>query len=556
MTADNACLSCSQKKRRCDRAVPACSTCRRLGRDCHYETLQLASLPSRVSYQEVPHKLPHRPVPVVQHNHPAAQDTLAQSSDGKAARACLACRDAKRRCDKQPPFPTCKRCTRLGLSCIYWNGPNATFTHDTAVPAFAVQRLYAGGNLIFPVPERKEMPMLLHSFIETFGLAPLPVDKGSLAFLLRTSWASHALSDPCSFHATMFSASAHLDAFRGDWNNPITTYHYTMALRLIREKLASPNMAPDEGTIACIPTMVFFSSLRGDEQSSKIHRKGLAQLLRARGGLAEFELDGFFAALIPVCVITSAIVFDSELDIPGIDIPPTPIFPPSRLVSATLDRAANRNGYHHLSREAVQIFEDIRSVCTTRDEFLRTQIKSEWREQLQKRFAETLLHDQTAAPDKIDAACRAAAMIFFFFLFDDEPPSDFDTNTNTDPTSSLFTPTTSSTSTKPFTPATPTPSTTSITHLETLIADLKECLQKTSTDLWIRTSPEAITWVSLVGAAASLPASADRIWFSLRFAQPVGCIRSEGAGLYIACWMLYDWLNSRRKEKMAVVEIA
>jgi hypothetical protein len=97
------------------------------------------------------------------------------------------------------------------------------------------------------------------SVIETFGLAPLPVDKGSLAFLLRTSWASHALSDPCSFHATMFSASAHLDAFRGDWNNPITTYHYTMALRLIRERLASPNVAPDEGTIACIPTMVFFS---------------------------------------------------------------------------------------------------------------------------------------------------------------------------------------------------------------------------------------------------------------------------------------------------------
>ncbi|KAJ0417412.1 hypothetical protein BJY00DRAFT_206235 [Aspergillus carlsbadensis] len=544
MTADNACLSCSQKKRRCDRAVPACSTCRRLGRDCHYETLQLA-LPSRISYQEVPHKLPHRPLPVVQHNHPAAQDTLALSSDGKATRACLACRDAKRRCDKQPPFPTCKRCTRLGLSCIYWNGPNATFTHDTAVPALAVQRLDAGRNMFYPVPERKEMPMLLHSFIETFGLAPLPVDKGSLAFLLRTSWASHALSDPCSFHATMFSASAHLDAFRGDWNNPITTYHYTMALRLIREKLAAPTMALDEGTIACIPTMVFFSSLRGDEQSSQIHTKGLTQLLRARGGLAEFELDGFFAALIPVCVITAAIVFDSELDIPGIDIPPTPFFPPSRLVSATLDRAANRNGYHHLSREAVQIFEDIRSVCTTRDEFLRTQIKTEWRNRLQKRFTRTIIHDQTAAPDRIEAACRAAAMIFFYFLFDDPPTSDFDADSN--PTCSLFTPTTSTT---------PTTSPAPTTHLQTLIADLKETLMKTNTDLWIRTSAEAITWVSLVGAAASLPASADRIWFSLRFAQPVGCIRSEGAGLYIACWMLYDWLNFRRKEKMAVVEIA
>ncbi|KAL2843266.1 hypothetical protein BJX68DRAFT_157356 [Aspergillus pseudodeflectus] len=519
--------------------TPVRSSCPRL---LHMPTL---ALPSRISYQEVPHKLSHRPLPVVQPNHPAAQDTLALSSDGKAARACLACRDAKRRCDKQPPFPTCKRCTRLGLSCIYWNGPNATFTHDTAIPAFAVRRLDAGGNMIFPVPERKEMPMLLHSFIETFGLAPLPVDKGSLAFLLRTSWASHALSDPCSFHATMFSASAHLDAFRGDWNNPVTTYHYTMALRLIREKLAAPNKAPDEGTIACIPTMVFFSSLRGDEKSSQIHKKGLTQLLRARGGLAEFELDGFFAALIPVCVITAAIVFDSELDIPGIDIPPTPVFPPSRLVSAALDRAANRNGYHHLSREAIQIFEDIRSVCTTRDEFLRTQIKTEWRERLRKKFKPGSVHE-TTVPDKVDAACHAAAMIFFYLLFDDSA-SDYD-DTNSNPLlPTLSTPTTPST---PSTPAT------SSTYLETLIADLKETLQKTSTDLWIRTSAEAITWISLVGAAASAPASADRIWFSLRFAQPVGCIRSEGAGLYIACWMLYDWLNSRKKEKTAIVEIA
>jgi hypothetical protein len=61
-------------------------------------------------------------------------------------------------CSKLYPY-----LSRLGLSCIYWNGPNATFTHDTAVRAFAVPRLNAGGNLIFPVPERKEMPMLLHS---------------------------------------------------------------------------------------------------------------------------------------------------------------------------------------------------------------------------------------------------------------------------------------------------------------------------------------------------------------------------------------------------------
>lgn len=90
-------------------------------------------------------------------------------------------------------------------------------------------------------------------------MAPLPVDDGSLAQLLRTDWVARAIVDPCFFHATLFSASAHLDAFQGKTNNPMTLYHYSMALGLLREKLASPGGTLDEGTIACIPPLVFFS---------------------------------------------------------------------------------------------------------------------------------------------------------------------------------------------------------------------------------------------------------------------------------------------------------
>ncbi|KAL2834104.1 hypothetical protein BJY01DRAFT_239231 [Aspergillus pseudoustus] len=442
-----------------------------------------------------------------------------------ADNACLSCSQKKRRCDRA--VPACSTCRRLGLSCIYWNGPNATFTHDTAVPYFvkslAVQRVDAGGSMIFPVPERKEMPMLLHSckfhIIETFGMAPLPVDKGSLAFSLRTSWASQALSDPCSFHATLFSASAHLDAFRGESYNYVTTYHYTTAMRLIREKLALPGAMPDEKLIACIPAMVFFSSLRGDKQSSQIHRNGLMQLLRAKGGLAEFELDGFFSALIPVCVMTEAIVFASELEIPGIEIPSIPFAPPTQLLSGALERAAQQTGYYNLSPEAVQIFKDIRLICKTLHKPESAKTTALWRDRLRSRLTEGLCPIKT---NRMDAACHAAALIFLYLLFHNEIGG---------------------------------PNTTMDSQLEILLQDLKIALLDTRTDTWIRSSPEALTWISLVGAAASIPASADRIWFTLRFGQPVMCIRSEGASLYMDCWMLYSWVNLRRKDKISVVEI-
>ncbi|KAL2813975.1 hypothetical protein BJX63DRAFT_206632 [Aspergillus granulosus] len=361
------------------------------------------------------------------------------------------------------------------------------------------------------------MPMLMHSFIETLGLAPLPVDKGGLAFSLRTSWAAQALRDPCSFHATLFSASAHLDAFRGVSYNPVTTYHYTTAMRLIREKLALAGGMPDEIIIACIPTMVFFSSLRGDVKSSQIHKKGLIQLLRAKGGLAEHELDGFFSALIPVCVMAEAIVFDSDLDIPGVDIPPIPFIPPTQLLSRALERAAHQTGYYNLSHEAIQIFKDIQAVCIEPDEPLSTRTKDIWTERIHSRLTQTLHPIQ---PNRIDAACHVAALIFFYLLFDNNPGLDLIPSS----------------------------------HLQNLVHDLKTILLDTTKDSWIRISPEAITWICLVGAAASARASADRIWFTLRYGQAVGCIRSEGVSLYMDCWMLYSWLNWRRKEKTSVGE--
>jgi hypothetical protein len=221
------------------------------------------------------------------------------------------------------------------------------------------------------------------------------------------------------------------------------------------------------------------------------------------------------------CVLTEAVIFDSEFRIPGLDIPPTPLAPPTCLLTAALKRAAHQTGYYNLSREAITAFQEISLVCryqdghyvaSTGEEGLYNSTKIKWRNQLQQKISQR--HDapenvHPSTSNGIDQSCQAAALIFWYLLDDY-----FSVDAGT---------------------------------LQKLVQTLKDALVKTSMDTWIRCSPEAHTWICLVGVVACSPCSDDRVWFSLRHGQPVVCIRSEGPSLYLDCWRTYDWLNRRRK---------
>lgn len=104
------------------------------------------------------------------------------------------------------------------------------------------------------------MCLLLSSIVvEIFEMDPLPVNHGSLAFFSRATWIQYTLVDPCVFHTTLYTASAHLDAFRGVKNSSMTLYHQTVALQLLQARLHDPAAVFSESLIACVITLVFFS---------------------------------------------------------------------------------------------------------------------------------------------------------------------------------------------------------------------------------------------------------------------------------------------------------
>ncbi|KAJ5770948.1 uncharacterized protein N7511_002999 [Penicillium nucicola] len=377
------------------------------------------------------------------------------------------------------------------------------------------------------------MPMLIHSsslvVIETFGMEPLPVDGNSLAWLLRAMWIQKALSDPCALHTTLYAASAHLDAFRGVKNNNMTLYHHTAALQLLQERIADPGAVFSESLMACIAPLVFFSALFGDKGSSNMHKIALMQMIKAQGGLDHLALGGFLSGLITVCVLTEAIIMDSQLDIPFLDIPPTPLAPPTYFTSAILRRAAHRERrYYNLSRAAIEIFEDIDVVARLLpDHPSAIDLRAKWAAKTEHLLLSSD-HQQNRGSnddifiephaDAITQACQTAALIFWYLFLDDEYVAPF-----------------------------------RMTVLQRLVRKLQYAISSGSMDTWVRVAPEAHTWICLLGTAAALDMN-DRVWFSLRHGQPVICIEGRGASVFLQSWSMYSWANRRRNERMMAAE--
>jgi hypothetical protein len=224
---------------------------------------------------------------------------------------------------------------------------------------------------------------------------------------------------------------------------------------------------------------------------------------------------------------------DSTLDIPFLDIPPTPLTPPSYFISAILRRAASKKGgYYNLSPRTIEIFEDIEFVARLwPDDPAVIGIRLKWATKVEDLLLLYPDHQDTgyntndvsieSDTEAITQSCHTAALIFWLLFLDDYEYL------------------------APF----------SMDFLQLLVEKLRYAISCGSMDTWVRTAPEAHTWVCLLGTAASVRLE-DRVWFSIRHGQPVTCIESKGASVLLQSWCIYDWANQRRKEKMMMVAAA
>ncbi|CEJ62860.1 hypothetical protein PMG11_11345 [Penicillium brasilianum] len=161
---------------------------------------------------------------------------------------------------------------RLGLDCSYDNPDiiqNATTTRiptpedpgNTSRVTLALP-MELDPLAYYPIQERWYMPFLRQQFLQDFGMSKSSVDLNSIAYQMRTVYMRESSTDPCMFHASLYAASAHLDAARNDCENPVTLYHQTQTLQLVRQRIEQSHRGIDEGldgAIAGVIPLAFFT---------------------------------------------------------------------------------------------------------------------------------------------------------------------------------------------------------------------------------------------------------------------------------------------------------
>ncbi|KAL2807904.1 hypothetical protein BJX63DRAFT_410930 [Aspergillus granulosus] len=316
------------------------------------------------------------PTPTASPSHDRISATFWRSLLHRPPRACKICRVGKRKCDKQ--HPVCGRCKRLDLSCSYDDldiiqnvtskgnympPPDNTGTNKHVTLALPVEIDPPGS---YPIQERWYMPFLLQQFLQDFGMSKMPVDPKSIAYQMQTVYIRQSLTDPCMFHATMYAASAHLDAARNDYDNPITLYHQTQTLHLVQQRIAQSQDGTDEGldgAIAGVIPLAFFTYLTGDMAESKNHLDGLVQMMAAKGGCGNLGLNGLLAGLITLSALVFTIVFDHPyLELSTLGWTEWPLRSPLRYISKLTSEVLGAFGEDRLPKLAHEMIHDIYEV--------------------------------------------------------------------------------------------------------------------------------------------------------------------------------------------------
>ncbi|KAL2849396.1 hypothetical protein BJX68DRAFT_237997 [Aspergillus pseudodeflectus] len=260
------CVACKSKKRQCDKLLPSCSRCIRVEQPCLY-----------MGYMEL---------------------VISERCEVKSPFACLTCKKAKRPCSND--MPRCSRCTRLDLACEYnvklayiqntlpsreglpSRDGIAPMTGAISLPytepvTLTVLEPTPGHN--YPIENRTYTSSLINHFCSYSFVPVSSTVPNSLAVHLRTAWMRHAMVDPCLFHSTLFSASAHIDNLHNVPESRQTTYHSMQTVRLLRQKLEDPITRGNYETAAAALALALFNMRLDRHEIALTHRSGLMKVL-------------------------------------------------------------------------------------------------------------------------------------------------------------------------------------------------------------------------------------------------------------------------------------
>ncbi|KAN0122911.1 Fungal specific transcription factor domain containing protein [Hyaloscypha variabilis] len=102
---------------------------------------------------------------------------------------------------------------------------------------------------------------------------------------MRKMLFSLAINDAAMFHSFLCHYSGSYNVHFKTGNRDEALYHASQAARIVNERLADPNQALTNETIATVANMAAFESSNGSVESMLVHVDGLVRMVQMRGGI-------------------------------------------------------------------------------------------------------------------------------------------------------------------------------------------------------------------------------------------------------------------------------
>ncbi|GKZ32780.1 hypothetical protein AbraIFM66950_002404 [Aspergillus brasiliensis] len=329
-----------------------------------------------------------------------------------------------------------------------------------------------------PIGYRSYMSPLLEFFLTSIALPSDTAGTNSLSHHLRSEWMKHAMTDPCLFHATLFSASASIDMLRGQQNTAVTLYHQTWAIRLLNERLAQPEPVLTYATLGAVIPLLYYNMVALDQDSAVTHQRGLVKMLLATPKSVRNDI-GPLIAIVKIAMLSFACIYGMQ---PTWDCLDSESVRPNSLLRNVVSRAALGTGRSVFQKQTMDGILDVYEEVSRLDQCVHADHTCNIHEDFERAhplatsdltIPLTEPHNPLTSSERLNACCYLSCHIFWKALQGRrrrQSPGE----------------------------QTPRP----MDHYG-LIRELLKYLLQVEPLYWIRNAPEAFTWAAFTGAAAS-----------------------------------------------------
>ncbi|PHH61803.1 hypothetical protein CDD81_7967 [Ophiocordyceps australis] len=142
---------------------------------------------------------------------------------------------------------------------------------------------------MFPVKLTPEHHKLLHHWLITYSTMMFENMPMSFFNPMRDVWFPLDLSNAASFNAILAHAAAHLARMRGRKTSNEALKFKREAIRIVNQWINIPDRALSDDVFAAVLRLLTYERYWGTEAEWRVHRRGLEQMIEARGGFAALE---------------------------------------------------------------------------------------------------------------------------------------------------------------------------------------------------------------------------------------------------------------------------